>query len=69
MLKIKQISNCFLHECLTSFLKQDAVNFGNDRLSVVSTCRIRFDRIAIVRRRLIFLGFDWLRKHYIVNLT
>ena len=44
MLKILtyQICNCFLRECFASFLKEDGVNFGKDRLSVVSS------RIALI---------------------
>ena len=70
MLKIltKFATVFFFHERLTSFFKQDGVNFDNDRPSVVS-CRIRFDRMAIVRCRSIFLGFDWLRRHSFVTLT
>ena len=29
---------CFLHECLAFFLKQDGVNFGNDRASKAFYC-------------------------------
>ena len=60
MLKTKQISNCFLHECLASFLKQDGVNFGKDR-SVSRQLSYRIDRVAIVRCRFIFLRIDWFR--------
>ena len=69
MLKTKQISNCFLHECLASFLKQDGVNFGNDRLMSVVSRHIRFDWMAFVHCRLTFLGFDWFQRHSILNLT
>ena len=61
-----QIYLSFLHEYLASFLKQVGVNFGNDRLSIVS-CRIRIDRMAIVRCRFVFLGFDWFRSDSIVT--
>ena len=49
---------CFLHEYLASFLKQDGVNFGKNRLSVVSCRTALIGRQSYVVR-FIFLGFDW----------
>ena len=40
---------------------------ANCKRPFVVSCRIRFDRMAIIRCRFIFLVFDWLQKHSIVT--
>ena len=69
MLKIKQICNCFLHDCLASFLKQDGgVNFGNDRLSVV-TALIGWQSYVAVSFFCALIGFEDILLLTQLNLT
>ena len=61
--QICKYTSCFHHECLASFLKQDGVNFGKDRLSVV------IDRMVYCLIFLYYFMKSWKKANVPMNIS